>query len=136
MGVPMTEPVPLPDEALAALRGWLGDGWTAAPLAGDASTRAYYRITRGDGTTNVLAWYPEDVRPVLQRFLEAYAAVSPYAYVPRVIESSGAAALQQDVGDRTLFDLLHDAGVLRREADGSFSRGRRGAEAAVEKAGE
>jgi N-acetylmuramate 1-kinase len=104
----MIESAPLPDEALAALRGWLGEDWAAVPLAGDASTRAYYRITRGDGTTNVLAWYPEDVRPVLQRFLEAYGAVSPYAYVPRVVESSEAGALQQDVGDRTLFDQLHE----------------------------
>src|ERR1700694_102479 len=106
-GVQMTEPVSLPDEARATLRGWLGDDWTVAPLAGDASTRAYYRITLGDGTTNVLTWYPEDVLPVLQRFLDAYAAVSPYAYVPRVIESSASLALQQDVGDRTLFDRLH-----------------------------
>lgn len=104
----------LPEEMLAALRGWLGDDWTVVPLAGDASTRAYYRIQRGDGTTNVLAWYPEDVRPVLERYLAAYAAVSPHAYVPRVLEHGGGVALQQDVGDRTLFDLLHgnrDAGV-------------------------
>src|ERR1700682_2713198 len=107
-GVSMIEPAPLPDEALTTLRGWLGDDWTAVPLAGDASTRAYYRITQGDGTSTVLAWYPEDVRPVLQRFLEAYAAVSPHAYVPRVVESSAGIALQQDVGDRTLFDLLHE----------------------------
>jgi len=104
----------LPEEMLAALRGWLGDDWTVVPLAGDASTRAYYRIRRSDGTTNVLAWYPEDVRPVLERYLAAYAAVSPHAYVPRVLEHGAGLALQQDVGDRTLFDLLHgnrDAGV-------------------------
>lgn len=98
----------LPEEMLAALRGWLGDDWTVVPLAGDASTRAYYRIERADGTTNVLAWYPEDVRPVLERYLAAYDAVSPHAYVPRVLEHGGGVALQQDVGDRTLFDLLHE----------------------------
>jgi aminoglycoside/choline kinase family phosphotransferase len=103
----MTEPVLLSEEALAALQGWLGDDWTCAPLAGDASTRAYYRITRGDGSTNVLAWYPDDVRSVLDRFMEAYREVSPYAYVPRVLESSAGGALQQDIGDHTLFDLIH-----------------------------
>lgn len=98
----------LPQEALAALRGWLGDDWKLVPLAGDASTRAYFRIANADGTTNILAWYPEDVRPVLQRFLDAYDAVSPHAYVPRIVEHGGGLALQQDVGDRTLFDLLHE----------------------------
>jgi aminoglycoside/choline kinase family phosphotransferase len=103
----MTERAGLPEEALAAMRGWLGDGWTVVPLAGDASTRAYYRVTLGDGTTNVLAWYPEDVRSVLKRFLDAYEAVSPHAYVPRVLEHGSGLALQQDVGDHTLFELLH-----------------------------
>jgi aminoglycoside/choline kinase family phosphotransferase len=107
----MNEPKKLlPDEAHAALCGWLGEDWAVSPLAGDASTRAYYRVTRPDGTTNVLAWYPEDVRPVLQRYLDAYSAVSPHAYVPRVVEHAGGVALQQDVGDRTLFALLHENG--------------------------
>jgi N-acetylmuramate 1-kinase len=104
----MTEQRPLPEEALAALRGWLGDDWTHAPLAGDASTRAYYRITGADGATSVLTWYPDDVRGVLERFLAAYRAVSPHAYVPRVLHHDGGVALQQDIGDLTLFDLLHE----------------------------
>lgn len=98
----------LPPEAAESVRKWLGDDWTARPLAGDASVRAYYRLTRGDGSTFVLTWYPEEVRPQMARFLDAYRAVSKHAYVPRVIESDEAAVLQQDVGDRTLFDTLHE----------------------------
>ncbi len=102
----MTDRSPLPESASAALRSWLGEGWTAAPLAGDASMRAYYRVQAADGSTYVLAWYPEEVRPDMQRYLDAYHAVSRYAYVPKLIQHDGAGALQQDVGNQTLFDLL------------------------------
>jgi N-acetylmuramate 1-kinase len=103
---PVTDRSPLPESASAALRSWLGEGWTAAALAGDASMRAYYRVQAADGSTYVLAWYPEEVRPDMQRYLDAYHAVSRYAYVPKLIQHDGAGALQQDVGNQTLFDLL------------------------------
>ena len=48
----------LPAEAAAAVREWLGEEWTAQPLAGDASVRAYFRISRPDGTSYMLAYYP------------------------------------------------------------------------------
>ena len=98
----------LPEEAAALLREWVGDGWTVHPLAGDASVRRYYRIALPDGTTRMLAYYPDEVRPQLRRFLAAYEAVAPHGCVPGVVSSSEAAVLQHDVGDRTLFDLLHD----------------------------
>jgi aminoglycoside/choline kinase family phosphotransferase len=102
----MSTPSPLPAEAADALREWLGTNWTAVPLTGDASIRMYYRVRRYAGETFVLAYYPLEVRADLQRVMRAYRAVAKNAYVPRVIESNDFASLQQDVGDRTLFDLL------------------------------
>src|SRR5436189_100993 len=123
----------LPHEAATHLTRWLGDEWTAHPLAGDASVRAYYRVALPDGTTYMLAYYPEEVRAQLRRFLAAYEAVnrvrvSPRvgqvyqpapreagwkacptpeeSIVPEVLESSELAVLQRDVGDRTLFDVI------------------------------
>jgi N-acetylmuramate 1-kinase len=98
----------LPDEAAAWLDTWLGPGWTAQPLAGDASVRAYYRIATADGRTHMLAYYPEEVRHQLVRFLGAYDAIVRHARVPEVLEHADVAVLQHDVGDRTLFDVLHD----------------------------
>ena len=97
----------LPAEATAALNQWLGDGWSASRLTGDASVRVYYRIDRADGTHCMLTWYPAEVRHDLSRVLNAYRAASKHAYLPKVIEHNEAAMLQQDVGDQTLFDLLH-----------------------------
>jgi aminoglycoside/choline kinase family phosphotransferase len=98
----------LPNEASSYVTRWLGEGWTAHPLAGDASVRAYYRIALPDGTTYMLAYYPEEVRPQLQRFLAAYEAVAGHGRVPEVLQSCELAVLQRDVGDRTLYDVLHE----------------------------
>jgi aminoglycoside/choline kinase family phosphotransferase len=98
----------LPDEAAAWLTRWLGPGWSARPLAGDASVRAYYRIAAADGRTHMLAYYPEEVRHQLVRFLGAYDAIAAHARVPEVLQHSDLAVLQHDVGDRTLFDVLHE----------------------------
>jgi aminoglycoside/choline kinase family phosphotransferase len=98
----------LPDDALAFVREWLGDDWTAHALPGDVSVRAYYRVTRPDGSTYMLAYYPPEVREQVKRFLDAYAAVADHGRVPAVIRYSDFAVAQHDVGDRTLYDLLHD----------------------------
>ncbi len=70
--------------------------------------RAYYRVTTPDEQSYILAYYPEEVRPQLARFLGAYEAVSPHGRVPDVLHHHDATVLQHDVGDRTLFDVLHD----------------------------
>jgi len=101
------EPV-LPPDAAAFLREHLGDEWSASALAGDASVRAYYRISRPDGSTYMLAYYPQEVRGQLRRFLDAYRAVSPHGRIPAVLYHGEATALQEDVGDRTLYDILHE----------------------------
>ncbi|MGZ5475023.1 MAG: aminoglycoside phosphotransferase family protein [Thermoanaerobaculia bacterium] len=98
----------LPAEAETFVKEWLGDRWTAQALPGDASVRAYYRIAGPDGRTYMLAYYPPEVRSQLKRFMAAYEAVSQHGRVPDVLQHSDAAVMQRDVGDRTLFDLLHD----------------------------
>jgi N-acetylmuramate 1-kinase len=97
----------LPDDAAAFLTECVGEGWTAHALAGDASVRRYFRVELPDGDTRMLAWYPVDVRQDLTRVLSAYHAASKHAYLPRLIEHNDAAMLQQDVGDTTVFDVLH-----------------------------
>jgi aminoglycoside/choline kinase family phosphotransferase len=104
----MTSSTALPDEAAAFLRGRIGEEWSVQPLAGDASVRAYFRIVRPDGSTYMLAYYPPELRAQLQRFLNAYNAVSPHGRIPDVLHHSEHTVLQTDVGDRTLFDLLHE----------------------------
>jgi aminoglycoside/choline kinase family phosphotransferase len=99
----------LPQEAARQVEEWLGPGWTAQPLAGDASVRAYYRITVPDGQTYMLAWYPEEVRPQLARALDSFAALEPHVRVPAVLHHASAAVLQYDAGDRTIFDVLHES---------------------------
>jgi N-acetylmuramate 1-kinase len=98
----------LPDDAVAFLTECVGEGWLAQPLEGDASVRRYFRVTLTDGSTRMLAWYPEEVRSQLHRFLDAYHAVVPHGRIPEVVKYSNAAVLQHDVGDQTLYDLLHD----------------------------
>jgi aminoglycoside/choline kinase family phosphotransferase len=104
----MTDVAPLPDDAAAFLTECVGEGWTARALAGDASVRRYFRVTLPDRTTRVLAYYPAEVRAQLRTFLDAYHAVAPCGRIPEVLHYSDDAVLQRDVGDRTLFDLLHE----------------------------
>jgi len=98
----------LPEEAATWLNRWLGPGWTARPLAGDASVRAYYRVAEADGRTHMLAYYPEEVRHQLARFLGAYDVLTSHVRIPEVLHHADVAVLQHDVGDRTLFDVLHE----------------------------
>ncbi len=98
----------LPPEAATWLTNWLGPGWTARPLAGDASVRAYYRVAGPDGRTYMLAYYPEEVRPQLARFLGAYDMLAKHVRIPEVTRHADLAVLQHDVGDRTLFAVLHE----------------------------
>ena len=102
----MTQPA-LPEEAAAFVRECVGDGWSVEPLAGDASVRRYFRLRLPDGSARMLAYYPPEVRAQLRQFLNAYDAVMSHGPVPQVLRYSDAAVLQSDVGDQTLFDLLH-----------------------------
>jgi len=97
----------LPAELRETLDSWLGPTlWSAEPLDGDASVRAYYRIEQGDEHF-ILAYYPAAVRSGLDLFVRAYEAISPSTRVPKLVRSGEFATMQTDVGDTTLFDLLH-----------------------------
>jgi aminoglycoside/choline kinase family phosphotransferase len=98
----------LPDDAATFLTEFVGEGWTVRPLAGDASVRRYFRVVLPDRSTRMLAWYPEEVRSQLRRFLDAYHAVVAHGRIPEIVNYSDAAVLQLDVGDHTLYDLLHE----------------------------
>src|SRR5437762_1086837 len=93
-----------PPETAGFLNDAIGAGWTAQPLAGDASYRQYFRIIAPEGASYILAWYPDEVRPEKRRFLDAYRAVSPFAFVAKIVTSDDAPLLQQDVVDQTLFN--------------------------------
>ncbi len=102
----MTDPR-LPPEAAASLREWLGEEWSVEPLRGDASVRAYFRIVRPGGSTLILCHYPEAVRAQMARVVAAAKALAGHAPVPAVLHHTDAVMLQEDAGERTLFDVLH-----------------------------
>lgn len=102
----------LPAAVVPWVTEWLGAGWTAHALAGDASVRAYYRLTDRNGQSFILAYYPEEVRTQLQRSLASYdllsAHLSGQSRLPRVLSHCPVAVLLEDAGDRTLYDVLHE----------------------------
>ena len=95
-----------PSELVEFLHERLGEGLQIEALAGDASSRAYFRVATPGGERYMVAYYPEAVRESVSRFLNAYRAISPNAPVPGVVHHGHCAVVQQDVGDVTLFELL------------------------------
>lgn len=96
----------LPEDAAAFLREQLGEGWSAKSLFGDAGTRVYFRVSRPDGSSAMLAYYPEEARWQLRRYLDTYAAIAPHTRPPGVLSHSDCAVLQHDVGNQTLLEIL------------------------------
>lgn len=104
-----------------SLDAWLGEGWVAEPLVGDASVRAYYRVS-ARGETYILAFYPPQLHDQLERFLAAWSALAGRVPVPAVHHHSDQVILQEDAGDQSLFQLLHQdrsrgLDVYRRAVD-------------------
>ena len=89
------------------------------PLAGDASTRAYFRLVDARGGSRVLALYPERFAPdelpylVVGRLLEGWDLP-----VPRVLDVDGPRGIVviEDLGDVSLQQALVSAGESEREA--------------------
>lgn len=97
----------LPNEVTSYLNEWLGDAWRARGLHGDASARAYFRVSTTSGAQYMLAYYPDSVREGLIRFVNASRAIEGHAQIPAIIQYGDATIVQDDVGDTTLFDLLN-----------------------------
>jgi len=88
-----------------------------APLFGDASTRRYFRVWEG-AQTSVLALYPEAFEPDHMPFAVIRGLMAGWTLpVPEIREHDGARGIliQQDLGDRTLQEVLRDASSADRE---------------------
>lgn len=75
------------------------------PLPGDVSPRRYYRLVLADGTTAILANYPDEVRATCQRFLRTTEILEGAGVrVPRVLAGDCAEGwmVVEDLGPRTL----------------------------------
>jgi aminoglycoside/choline kinase family phosphotransferase len=75
------------------------------PLPGDVSPRRYFRAILDDGTSAILANYPEEVRSACPRFLRATELLSAAGVrVPRVLAADCGEGwmLVEDLGPRTL----------------------------------
>jgi aminoglycoside/choline kinase family phosphotransferase len=112
------------DAGLSRVQEYLASRETAAagvprvaPLSGDASTRRYFRVA-GGGKTLVAALYPEPFVPEELPFLGMRELLDGYGLaVPAVVDVDGAhgVVLQEDLGDRTLQEVLRTASPARRE---------------------
>ena len=89
-------------------------GWAkarATPLAGDASTRRYFRLIQGP-KTRVLALYPEPFDPAELSFGVVRTLLAGYGLpVPEILDHDGprGVLLLEDLGDQVLQELLKDA---------------------------
>jgi len=107
--------------ALALIRQYLrekrpGDTVRVAPLSGDASTRRYYRVVDG-ARSCVLALYPEPFVAEELSYLTVHGLLEGYGLpVPATVDVDGGRGivLQEDLGDRTLQEVLKGAGEAER----------------------
>jgi aminoglycoside/choline kinase family phosphotransferase len=115
----MTAPV-VEGEIRDYVAHWAGRGArdvAARPLSGDASTRRYFRVASGDETF-VLALYPEPFVPEELTFLAMRDLLHGYGLaVPSIVDVDGprGVVLQEDLGDRTLQEVLRDVSPSGRE---------------------
>jgi aminoglycoside/choline kinase family phosphotransferase len=75
------------------------------PLPGDVSPRRYFRVVLADGTSAILANYPEEVRSTCARFLRTTEILGAAGVrVPRVLagDCDEGWMLLEDLGPRTL----------------------------------
>jgi N-acetylmuramate 1-kinase len=144
---PRNQPAPLDAAAEAAVRTFL-KGRAGAPaaarieaMAGDASTRRYFRVHDQDGST-VVALYPEPFDAATAPFVVMHGLLAGWGVpVPRILEADGARGVVwlEDLGDETLQTSIAgvDANGLRdlyRQAldqlvrlQGEAAQGRQGA---------
>jgi aminoglycoside/choline kinase family phosphotransferase len=105
----------------AGLRAFLGDRMgecEVEPLAGDASTRRYFRV-RGAAGSRVAALYPEPFDVPSSSFATVRDLLDGYGVpVPRLLDHDGrlGVLLLEDLGDVTLQELVGFAGPAGRDA--------------------
>jgi hypothetical protein len=116
-----TTSLALPAEVEAFLGEKLGPraaGVRFQPLAGDASTRRYFRLELEDGATQVLALNPEPFDPEALPFLVVHGLLTRWGLpVPRVLAVDGGRGilLEEDLGDVSLQRALESATEPERE---------------------
>ncbi|HSN68102.1 MAG TPA: phosphotransferase [Thermoanaerobaculia bacterium] len=115
-----------PAELETYLRSTLGEEIEIDPLLGDASVRAYYRVSAPGSKRYMVAYYPEAVREVIGRFLRAWESIHHHARVPGIHGACEFAVIQEDVGDVTLFEMLE------REPERAYTLYRRSIDLLVE----
>lgn len=115
--------VPAPIDALLNGAGW--SGAARAPLAGDASARAYQRLTRDDGATAILMQAPVATpsdRASLQSFLAIGAHLAGLGLSTPAVHAADPAhglVMMEDFGDDTLARLLATDPATARSAYGA-----------------
>ena len=94
-----------------------GAGWAPVsfqPLAGDVSARRYGRLRLASGEQRVVCSYPDDMKDVAARFVDATELLASVAVpTPRVDQYSlerPVWVLLEDLGQRTLFEHWKGAG--------------------------
>jgi hypothetical protein len=104
-------------EYLRERRADLSPAFEVAALSGDASTRRYFRLTDG-GRSLVAAVYPAPFEPDELSFLGVRALLEAFSLpVPAVVDVDGPRGIvvQEDLGDRTLQELLRSVGEHEEE---------------------
>lgn len=97
----------VPPEAAEDLDRWLGrSDWASERIAGDASARAYFRITIPADGTRILALYPPEIRGDIGRVAKAHDALRGHLPIPAILARSASALLQEEAGNLTLTALL------------------------------
>lgn len=89
-----------------------GIGVAVAALSGDASTRRYFRLSGPDGTSSIVALYPESFEATATPFYTVGEALIQVGLpLPKLLDHDGALGIyeQEDLGDLTLQHVLADA---------------------------
>ncbi len=79
----------------------------STPLAGDLSQRRYFRVVLADGVRLLAAYYPENLRPAMARFVAAQSLLANVGVrVPEIRQWSAGRGwmLVEDLGPKTLFE--------------------------------
>ena len=87
-------------------------GVLVVPLSGDASTRRYFRLTPKQGTSSIVALYPEPFDATKTPFYTVGEALIHMGLpLPRLLDSDGPLGVyeQEDLGDLTLQHVLGQA---------------------------